>query len=98
MLLNSQCPSRVLHFDKDSDRHLAGAADLHRVNSSQDTAAAEALGQLQGSPGGAEGSVTVRDWVRGGLLGAGGFGQVFMALNKDNHTLFAVKQVSTFCP
>ena len=35
----------------------------------------------------------VRDWVRGGLLGAGGFGQVYLAFDKERHGLFAVKQV-----
>lgn len=35
----------------------------------------------------------VKDWVRGGLLGAGGFGQVYLAFDKERHGLFAVKQV-----
>lgn len=33
-------------------------------------------------------------WQRGGLIGAGAFGKVFLGLNLDNGELLAVKQVA----
>ena len=39
----------------------------------------------------------IKRWSRGGLLGSGGFGRVYLAQNCDSHQLFAVKQVRLLC-
>ncbi|KAK9808034.1 hypothetical protein WJX73_007117 [Symbiochloris irregularis] len=69
-----------------------GSPTQHRR---QDSGSPTGLG-LGFLPDGApvEPAVAVKDWVRGGLLGAGGFGQVYLAFDKERHGLFAVKQVS----
>ena len=66
----------------------AGSPRLHRLDG-----AADPLGGC--TPQGGDGAISVQSWVRGGLLGAGGFGQVYLAFDKDKHGLFAVKQVRT---
>ena len=60
----------------------AHAAESHR----------EAVAAQQGQQTG-----RIGPWHRGGLLGSGGFGRVYLAIaanGADGHQLFAVKQVS----